>query len=53
MSTKPKCPLCKKPSADATKPFCSKKCQQIDLGRWLKGIYAIPVRETEEDDSLS
>ena len=36
------CPICKKPSDDAAKPFCSKRCADIDLGRWLKGSYAIP-----------
>ena len=37
-----KCPLCGKPAAAAFKPFCSKRCADIDLGRWLKGGYAIP-----------
>ena len=36
------CPLCGKPAADGFKPFCSKRCADIDLGRWLKGGYAIP-----------
>ena len=39
---KDNCPICKKPSDDAAKPFCSKRCADIDLGRWLKGSYAIP-----------
>jgi len=37
-----KCPLCGKPSAAGFKPFCSKRCADLDLGRWLKGGYAIP-----------
>jgi len=41
---KDKCPICKKPSDEAAKPFCSKRCADIDLGRWLKGSYAIPGR---------
>jgi hypothetical protein len=36
------CPICGKPAADAFKPFCSRRCADIDLGRWLKGGYAIP-----------
>ncbi len=36
------CPNCGKPSAQGFKPFCSKRCADIDLGRWLKGGYAIP-----------
>ena len=36
------CPLCGKPAAEGFKPFCSKRCADIDLGRWLKGGYAIP-----------
>ena len=44
---KEKCPICKKPSNEATKPFCSKRCADIDLGRWLKGNYAIPGRDGE------
>jgi endogenous inhibitor of DNA gyrase (YacG/DUF329 family) len=36
------CPICGKPVAEAFKPFCSKRCADIDLGRWFKGGYAIP-----------
>ncbi len=36
------CPLCGKPADARHKPFCSKRCADIDLGRWLKGGYAIP-----------
>ena len=36
------CPDCGKPAGEAFKPFCSKRCADIDLGRWLKGGYAIP-----------
>ncbi|MES2473359.1 MAG: DNA gyrase inhibitor YacG [Pseudomonadota bacterium] len=37
-----KCPLCDKPAADRFKPFCSRRCADLDLGQWLKGGYAIP-----------
>lgn len=42
------CPICGKPTEPAHRPFCSKRCQRIDLGRWLSGAYAIPA--AEEDD---
>jgi endogenous inhibitor of DNA gyrase (YacG/DUF329 family) len=44
---KDKCPTCKKPSQEAYKPFCSKRCADIDLGRWLNGSYAIAGRDGE------
>jgi endogenous inhibitor of DNA gyrase (YacG/DUF329 family) len=36
------CPICAKPATAPFAPFCSKRCADIDLGRWLKGGYAIP-----------
>ncbi|RJL00955.1 DNA gyrase inhibitor YacG [Paracoccus siganidrum] len=36
------CPICNKPSAAAYRPFCSKRCADIDLARWLRGEYVIP-----------
>ena len=44
------CPLCGKPSDAAFKPFCSKRCADIDLNRWLKGVYAVPAKEEEDED---
>jgi endogenous inhibitor of DNA gyrase (YacG/DUF329 family) len=37
-----KCHLCANPATDRFKPFCSKRCADLDLGQWLKGGYAIP-----------
>ncbi len=34
----------------AFKPFCSKRCADIDLNRWLSGVYAIPTKEDEDED---
>jgi len=42
-----RCPICGKPSGKDTSPFCSRRCADIDLGRWLKGVYAIPARPDE------
>ena len=36
------CPVCGKPAAEGFKPFCSKRCADVDLNRWLKGGYIIP-----------
>jgi uncharacterized protein len=47
MSAKP-CPICRKPSVAAHHPFCSKRCSNLDLGRWLGGQYAIPAEELPE-----
>jgi endogenous inhibitor of DNA gyrase (YacG/DUF329 family) len=44
------CPICGKPAAERTKPFCSKRCADVDLHRWFSGSYAIPVTEDEEED---
>ena len=37
------CPICGKPAAVADRPFCSKRCADVDLHRWLSGVYAIPA----------
>ena len=42
-----KCPECSKPAEARLAPFCSTRCQQIDLGRWLKGDYVIPGSRDE------
>ena len=40
-----KCPICAKPSIEAYKPFCSKRCADIDLGKWLGEGYRVPTDE--------
>ncbi len=42
------CPICGKPSVRAAYPFCSKRCADVDLNRWLSGSYAIPAREEDQ-----
>jgi endogenous inhibitor of DNA gyrase (YacG/DUF329 family) len=44
------CPICGKPAANEFKPFCSPRCRDVDLNRWLKGIYAIPVKDDTDED---
>lgn len=43
------CPECGRPAARETYPFCSTRCKDIDLNRWLKGAYVIPGRDDEDD----
>ena len=45
------CPICKKPSESAFVPFCSARCADIDLGRWLTDRYAIPTVGDENEDA--
>ncbi|QCE33182.1 DNA gyrase inhibitor YacG [Acetobacteraceae bacterium] len=42
------CPLCNKPTEHASRPFCSARCKQIDLGRWFNGDYRV-ASQREED----
>ena len=44
------CPICAKPSVQRYHPFCSVRCADVDLGRWLGGRYAIPAAGPAEED---
>ncbi len=44
------CPVCRKPEAAAYRPFCSRRCADVDLQRWFAGTYAVPA---EEEDASS
>jgi uncharacterized protein len=53
MSAEPnisKCVICGKPQDAQQKPFCSKRCADVDLNRWLSGGYAIPAAEEDDPD---
>ena len=41
------CPECNRPSTRENYPFCSDRCRNLDLSRWLTGAYAIPVADVE------
>jgi len=48
-----KCPVCEtRMMSAAFKPFCSKRCADVDLSRWLKGSYAIPGRPSDQADEV-
>lgn len=42
------CPICAKPTDEAHRPFCSKRCADVDLARWLGSGYAIPSEDPED-----
>ncbi|MFM9889504.1 MAG: DNA gyrase inhibitor YacG [Rickettsiales bacterium] len=46
----PHCPICSKPTLETHKPFCSARCQQVDMHRWFSGSYAVPAVELDEED---
>lgn len=43
------CPICGKPSSQQHHPFCSARCADIDLNRWLSGAYVIPAEAVEDE----
>lgn len=47
----PSCPVCGKPMDVKVKPFCSKRCADRDLNRWLSESYAIPTLEPPANDA--
>lgn len=50
--SKAKCPVCETRPADPQyRPFCSKRCADVDLSRWLKGGYAIPGRPADDAEA--
>ena len=46
------CPICDKPTVAAYRPFCSKRCADVDLAKWLGGGYAIPSQNPDDEDDL-
>jgi uncharacterized protein len=46
-----KCPICGKPATEASKPFCSERCRDVDLNRWLSDSYRIPAAKDDDEDA--
>jgi uncharacterized protein len=44
-----RCPICGKPAVDQQRPFCSRRCALIDLGRWIGGNYRMPAEQDDEE----
>lgn len=47
------CPICGKPAVYSERPFCSRRCRLLDLGRWADGTYAIPAVEDDDEDDAA
>ena len=47
------CPVCKKPADEKYRPFCSRRCADVDLGRWLGGAYRIPGEPVGADQFVA
>jgi hypothetical protein len=47
--TRNACPVCAKQASAAEHPFCSRRCADVDLLRWLNGAYAIPGQPADDD----
>ena len=45
-----KCPICGKPATEASTPFCSERCRDVDLNRWFSGSYVVPASEDDAED---
>lgn len=52
MSPAPLCPICRTRTADAEHaPFCSARCRDVDMGRWLSGAYRVPTEESASSET--
>jgi len=51
--TERQCPICGKPASPERRPFCSRRCADVDLQRWFRGAYAVPgAKAQSEEDSV-
>ena len=44
------CPICGKPAAEKFRPFCGKRCADVDLNRWLSNVYVVPASAADADE---
>ena len=51
--TAPACPMCKRPPVTDFRPFCSRRCADLDLQKWLTGAYAIPAGDPDDEEEAS
>ena len=47
--TSARCAICGKPAEERYRPFCSRRCADVDLQRWLTGRYAVPAVDDDGD----
>jgi endogenous inhibitor of DNA gyrase (YacG/DUF329 family) len=48
-----RCPVCGKEAVTEFRPFCSRRCSEVDLNRWLSGVYRIETNEAPADAEKS
>jgi uncharacterized protein len=46
------CAVCGKPQDERFPPFCSRRCADVDLHRWLSGAYVLPAGEDDDNESV-
>jgi uncharacterized protein len=46
------CPICGKPAVQKYRPFCGKRCADVDLNRWLNAAYVVPGKDEEDEDGV-
>jgi len=47
------CPICRKKPVPQYRPFCSRRCADVDLARWLNGSYAVPSDDPEDIEAAA
>ncbi|PTX74511.1 DNA gyrase inhibitor YacG [Sulfitobacter mediterraneus] len=47
------CPICAEDSTEKYRPFCSRRCADVDLSKWMNGNYAIPSRDPEDIEAAA
>ncbi len=47
------CPICQRPAVERYRPFCSARCADVDLHRWLAGVYVVETADTPETDRIA
>jgi hypothetical protein len=46
-----RCPICGKPVVEKFRPFCSTRCANVDLHRWLSGVYVVPGKDDTDEEA--
>ena len=47
------CPICKAETAPRYRPFCSRRCADVDLGKWMTGAYAVPSTDPQDAEAAA
>ncbi len=46
------CPICAEDTVATYRPFCSRRCADVDLGKWMKGAYFVPSQDPDDAEKL-